>query len=253
MATLHKPPPSLPTPVFPWPRTPWCRLRAYVTGQHFASAVQLSLGILFLSLFVVVDRLRFPMACQAAVVFAALAIQLFPNNAMGGRIAAGLVAAGSICIGAAAGGVAVQLAWLAAGAGDRSLVKEVKTILAGPPSPAKAKLLQKMAAAQNAAAGAASGAAAAKPTLGQAAALLNQLPLVGASFYWTLCAAGAAVLALFSVVRCDPDNKAVGALGSILALLAGLVVANAGAVPIIGMKGFWVKVWNDWGVGDRWL
>lgn len=234
--------------VFPWPRTPWCRLRAYFASPHFASAVQLTLGVLFLSLFVVIDKLRFPLACQSSVVFAALAIQLFPNPAMGGRIAASLVAASCICIGAIAGGGAVAAAWAATGAGDRSLASEVKAIMAGPPSPAKSALLAKVAAAQSAAKGAATGAApAAKPSLGQAVAVLNEgiVPLVGPAFYGTLCVAGTLVLAVFAAVRCDPSNKAVGSLGSILALLAGLVIANAGAVPIMGIRVFWQKIVRD--------
>lgn len=75
--SMVKPPSSASTPsVFPWPRTPWCRVRAYLASPHFAAAAQLTLGVFFLSLFVVVDRLRFPLSCQSAVVFAALAIQV---------------------------------------------------------------------------------------------------------------------------------------------------------------------------------
>ena len=136
----------------------------------------------------------------------------------------------------------------ATGAGDRSLASEVKKIMAGPPSPAKSALLAKVAAAQSAAKGAATGAApAVKPSLGQAVAVLNEgiVLLVGPAFYGTLCVAGTLVLAVFAAVRCDPSNKAVGSLGSILALLAGLVIANAGAVPIMGIKVFWQKIVRD--------
>jgi hypothetical protein len=49
-------------------------------------------------------------------------------------------------------------------------------------------------------------------------------------------------LAVFAVVRCDPKNNAVGGLGSVLAVITGLVIANAGAVPVIGLRGFWGAV-----------
>jgi len=187
------------------------------------------------------------MSCQAAGVYAALLLQLFPNALMGGRIAAAFIASGSVAIGAGLGGAAVHAAWAAAGSGSASLVRAVKETLAGPPSPAKSAILAKIAAGQNAAAGAAAGAAVAKPkpTLGEAAAFLTELPIVGASYYAVLCVAAVVMLGLFSVVRCDPKNKAAGGLGTILALVAGLVIANAGAVPVVGIMAFWKSVVLD--------
>jgi len=164
---------------------------------------------------------------------------------MGGRIAGASIATGCVFIGALFGGAAVSIAWRAKGAGKNSLIKAVKTIMAGPPGPEKAALMRKIAAAQSAKAGAATGAAAAaapKPTLGEAMEFLTQLPIVGPGYYVTLCLVGVAAMALFAVVRCDPKNNAVGALGSILAVVTGLVVANAGAVPVVGLRGFWGAV-----------
>ena len=164
---------------------------------------------------------------------------------MGGRIAGATIATGCIFIGALFGGAAVSLAWKAKGAGKNSLIKAVKTIMAGPPSPEKAALMRKIAAAQSAKAGAATGAAAAakpKPTLGEAMEFLTQLPIVGQGYYVVLCLVGVAAMALFAVVRCDPKNNAVGGLGSILAVITGLVIANAGAVPVVGLRGFWGAV-----------
>ena len=164
---------------------------------------------------------------------------------MGGRIAGASITTGCIFIGALFGGAAVSIAWKAKGAGKNSLIKAVKTIMAGPASPEKASIMRRIAAAQSAKAGAATGAAAAaapKPSLGDAMEFLNELPIVGPGYYYVLCLVGVASMALFAVVRCDPKNNAVGGLGSILAVITGLVIANAGAVPVVGLKGFWAAV-----------
>ena len=260
------------------------KLRSYLLSTHFQCAVQLTVGVAFLSLFVLVDKMRFPMSCQAAVIYgkmrfflslsfffdfsldpkkithfsspflptpktkqktAALTLQLFHNVHMGGRIAAAAIATGCIFIGALFGGTAVSIAWAAKGANKNSLIKAVKQIMAGPPSPEKAMIMRKIAAAQSAKVGAATGAAAAakpKPTLGEAMAFLNELPIVGQGYYVVFSLVGVAAMALFAVVRCDPKNNAVGGLGSILAVVTGLVIANAGAVPVIGLRAFWGAV-----------
>ena len=228
--------------VFPPPRTARSRARAYLESPYAHTAFQLVAGVAFMSLFVVVPAMRFPMSCQAAVLFAALVLQLSPRANAGARIMAAVVAVGMLCVGGALGGAAVSIAWAAQGAGDNSLMKTVKETLAGPPSPAKSSLLAKLAAAKSAAAGAAAGAAPpvkATPSLGVAMAFLKELPIVGGGYYGVLCACGLGVMALAAVVRCDPGNTAVGALGSLVAVLAGLVMANAGAVPVVGLKGFW--------------
>ena len=233
---------AAPAPVFPPPRTARSWARAYFDSPYAHTAIQLVTGVAFLSLFVVIPALRFPMSCQAAVLFAALVLQLSPRANAGARIMAAAVAVGMLSFGSALGGAAVSVAWAAKGAGGNSLVKTVKATLAGPASPAKAALLAKIAAAKSAAAGAAAGAAPpvkATPSLGVAMGFLKQLPIVGGGYYGVLCACGVAVMALAAVVRCDPANQAVGALGSLVAVLAGLVMANAGAVPVVGLQGFW--------------
>lgn len=45
------------------------RARSYLLSTHFQCAVQLTVGVVFLSLFVLVDKMRFPMSCQAAVIY----------------------------------------------------------------------------------------------------------------------------------------------------------------------------------------
>jgi hypothetical protein len=45
------------------------KLRSYLVSTHFQCAVQLTVGVAFLSLFVLVEQLRFPMSCQAAVIY----------------------------------------------------------------------------------------------------------------------------------------------------------------------------------------
>lgn len=45
------------------------RVRSYLLSTHFQCAVQLTVGVGFLSLFVLVDEMRFPMSCQAAVIY----------------------------------------------------------------------------------------------------------------------------------------------------------------------------------------
>lgn len=45
------------------------KFRSYLVSTHFQCAVQLTVGVAFLSLFVLVDKMRFPMSCQAAVIY----------------------------------------------------------------------------------------------------------------------------------------------------------------------------------------
>ena len=45
------------------------RVCSYLMSTHFQCAVQLTVGVAFLSLFVLVDKMRFPMSCQAAVIY----------------------------------------------------------------------------------------------------------------------------------------------------------------------------------------
>ena len=45
------------------------KVRSYLLSTHFQCAVQLTVGVAFLSLFVLVEKLRFPMSCQAAVIY----------------------------------------------------------------------------------------------------------------------------------------------------------------------------------------
>ena len=45
------------------------KFRSYLMSTHFQCAVQLTVGVAFLSLFVLVDKMRFPMSCQAAVIY----------------------------------------------------------------------------------------------------------------------------------------------------------------------------------------
>lgn len=233
---------------FPPPRSPASRVHAYLASPYAHTALQLVAGVAFLSLFVVVPSMRFPMSCQASVLFAALVLQLSPRANAGARIMAAVVAVGMLTFGSALGGAAVSVAWAAAGGGSNSLVSTVKATLAGPPGPAKSAILAKLAAAQSAAAGAGAGAAPpvkATPSLGVAMAALKTFPIVGGSYYGILCGVGVAVMGLASVVRCEPGNPAVGALGSLVAVLAGLVMANAGAVPVVGLKGFWKSAFLD--------
>ena len=45
------------------------KARSYLMSTHFQCAVQLTVGVAFLSLFVLVEEMRFPMSCQAAVIY----------------------------------------------------------------------------------------------------------------------------------------------------------------------------------------
>ena len=62
-------PPPLQFVFHPPPTATKERLRSYLMSTHFQCAVQLTVGVGFLSLFVLVDELRFPMSCQAAVIY----------------------------------------------------------------------------------------------------------------------------------------------------------------------------------------
>jgi len=51
------------------------RVRSYLLSTHFQCAVQLTIGVIFLSLFVLVDKMRFPMSCQAAVIYGTMLLK----------------------------------------------------------------------------------------------------------------------------------------------------------------------------------
>lgn len=111
----------LPT-TFPPPTSRAAKARAYFASPYARTAIQLVAGVAFLSLFVVVPSMRFPMSCQASVLFAALVLQLSPRANAGARIMAAVVAVGMLTFGSSLGGAAVSVAWAAQGAGSNSLI-----------------------------------------------------------------------------------------------------------------------------------
>ena len=71
--------PSSPAPFAFRPPRPTAsdKARSYLMSTHFQCAVQLTVGVGFLSLFVLVDKMRFPMSCQAAVLYGAKNVVFF--------------------------------------------------------------------------------------------------------------------------------------------------------------------------------
>ncbi|KAF6256506.1 hypothetical protein COO60DRAFT_100118 [Scenedesmus sp. NREL 46B-D3] len=61
-------------------------VRGFFLSEHFQGAMQLAMGILFVSLFVLVSALRFPGSCVAVLLYIVVAVTAAPDNHVGTRI-----------------------------------------------------------------------------------------------------------------------------------------------------------------------
>eukprot|EP00775_Hariotina_reticulata_P009285 gene9285-9450_t len=96
----------------PWRPGPVDAFRAFLLSENFQGAVQLSVGILFVSIFSLVNALRFPGACIAVLLYIVVAVVAAPNNHVGTRIYMCGFMIGPMWLAMATGGVVATLAKL---------------------------------------------------------------------------------------------------------------------------------------------
>ncbi|KIZ00884.1 hypothetical protein MNEG_7079 [Monoraphidium neglectum] len=86
MGAADKPARSAPRPFTHWKPGRVDALRVFLLSESFQGAVQLTCGLLFVSLFVLVDALRFPGACVAVLLYIVVSVVAAPDNNVGTRI-----------------------------------------------------------------------------------------------------------------------------------------------------------------------
>ncbi|KXZ41642.1 hypothetical protein GPECTOR_345g92 [Gonium pectorale] len=79
-------------------------------SSEIPCAVQLLVGVLITSLFVVIRPLSFPLACLAPVLYASWVVLLSADNHLGSRLQGGAAAAAAMAWGAVLGGVVLSVA-----------------------------------------------------------------------------------------------------------------------------------------------
>jgi hypothetical protein len=96
-----------------WQPGPLDAVRGFLLSERCQSATQLAAGVLFVSLFVFVDALRFPGACVAILLYFVVAVTAAPDCHIGTRIFLCGFMLGPMWLSLLLGGVIVTLAKLA--------------------------------------------------------------------------------------------------------------------------------------------
>lgn len=96
-----------------WQPGPLDAVRGFLLSERFQSATQLASGVLFVSLFVFVDALRFPGACVAILLYFVVAVTAAPDCHVGTRIFLCGFMLGPMWLSLLLGGVIVTLAKVA--------------------------------------------------------------------------------------------------------------------------------------------